>query len=176
MSFLFRASKVVSLCRYYSSSSEHSSKNKALLDLLREMPKNTTEHIVRMQTQRQIKKVAKSKYPPSTVTLQVLGSGAKGAPTSLYIFTDQSWYIPYYSKLLIPYHVLIIVSSFLFNCGEGTQRLAYEHKLKLAKIENMFFTHTSWKNVGGLPGVALTLQDSGCSNISLHGPPRLVNV
>ena len=72
------------------------------------------------------------------------------------------------------YLILIHIPSFLFNCGEGTQRLAAEHKFKLAKVENMFFTHTSWKNVGGLPGVVLTLQDSGCANISLHGPPRLV--
>lgn len=30
------------------------------------------------------------KYVPGTLTLQVLGSGAPGAPASVYLFTDQS--------------------------------------------------------------------------------------
>ena len=40
----------------------------------------------------------------------------------------------------------------------------------------MFFTHTSWNNVGGLPGISLTVQDVGVPNITLHGPPGLVNI
>ncbi|XP_069692325.1 ribonuclease Z, mitochondrial isoform X2 [Periplaneta americana] len=91
-----------------------------------------------------------SLIPAGTVSLQVLGSGAKGAPRSLYVFTDQSRY--------------------LFNCGEGTQRLAHEHKMKLSKLEHIFITHPSWENIGGLPGVALTIQDVGVPEITLHGP------
>lgn len=48
-------------------------------------------HVARLQSERQAKKVTKVKYPPGTVTLQVLGSGVRGAPKSLYMFTDQSW-------------------------------------------------------------------------------------
>lgn len=31
-----------------------------------------------------------SRYPPGTINLQVLGSGALGAPRALYLFTDQT--------------------------------------------------------------------------------------
>lgn len=65
-------------------------------------------------------------------------------------------------------------SSYLFNCGEGSQRLAHEHRFKLSKVEHIFFTHTSWGNVGGLPGISLTIQDVGVPNITLHGAPGLV--
>lgn len=63
---------------------------------------------------------------------------------------------------------------YMFNCGEGTQRLAYEHKIKLAKLEHLFFTKSSWKNLGGLPGLCLTLRDAGVSNVTLHGPAQIV--
>ena len=68
----------------------------------------------------------------------------------------------------------IIYFSYLFNAGEGSQRLAHEHKFKLAKVEHIFFTKTSWDNVGGLPGISLTIQDVGVPHITLHGPPGLV--
>lgn len=61
----------------------------------------------------------------------------------------------------------------MFNCGEGTQRLAHEHKTKLARLEHIFLTRTSWSQVGGLPGLTLTVQDSGVPHLSLHGPPGL---
>lgn len=62
----------------------------------------------------------------------------------------------------------------MFNCGEGTQRLAHEHKTKLARLEHIFITHTTWNRIGGLPGLCLTVQDSGVPNLTLHGPPGLV--
>lgn len=94
------------------------------------------------------------KYSPGTVSLQVLGTGAPGAPRSLYLFTDQSRY--------------------LFNVGEGTQRLAHEHKMKLSKLEHIFITRPTWENMGGLPGVSLTIQDVGVPEITLHGPAGTV--
>lgn len=68
-----------------------------------------------------------------------------------------------------------MLHRYLFNCGEGTQRLAHEHKMKLSKLEHVFITHSSWKNFGGLPGMCLTLQDSGVSEVVLHGPPQVVS-
>lgn len=65
---------------------------------------------------------------------------------------------------------------YLFNCGEGTQRLAHEHKMKLSKLEHVFITHSNWLNIGGLPGLALTVQDVGVPNIELHGPQGIVSV
>ncbi|KAL1472917.1 hypothetical protein MTO96_022692 [Rhipicephalus appendiculatus] len=62
---------------------------------------------------------------------------------------------------------------YLFNCGEGTQRLATEHKMKLSKLEHLFFTHNKWKNIGGLPGLALTVQDIGVPEFFIHGPANM---
>lgn len=64
----------------------------------------------------------------------------------------------------------------MFNCGEGTQRLAHEHKMKLSRIEHIFVTQPVWKNIGGLPGIALTIQDVGVPEITLHGPKGLVSI
>lgn len=119
---------------------------------LNTMPK-VPKHIPEAQKQRRLIKEKFSKYVPGRITLQVLGSGAKGAPRSLYVFSDQSRY--------------------LFNCGEGTQRLAHEHKMKLSKLEHIFVTQSTWNNIGGLPGTALTIQDVGVPQITLHGPDGL---
>ncbi|XP_022232324.2 ribonuclease Z, mitochondrial [Drosophila obscura] len=94
-----------------------------------------------------------SSVVPGTVSLQVLGAGANGSPTAVYLFTDQSRY--------------------LFNCGEGTQRLAHEYKTRLSRLEQIFVTRNTWAAVGGLPGLALTIQDAGVRNVGLHGPSHL---
>lgn len=109
-----------------------------------------------LSTLRQKLKEKNIKYISSSVTLQVLGSGAPGAPKSLYMFSDHSRY--------------------LFNCGEGTQRLAIEHKMRLSKLEHIFITYPSWENLGGLPGLTLTLQDVGVPGVVLHGPDCLVSL
>lgn len=141
-------------CSYHFRKARFFSSN-TLHDLLLKMPRDTT-HTQILQTQRVKIKEKSMKYSPGTVNLQVLGSGAGGAPTALYLFTDQSRY--------------------LFNCGEGAQRLAHEHKIKLSKLEHIFVTYPSWKNIGGLPGVALTLQDVGVPVITLHGPSVIDNI
>ncbi|XP_068631532.1 ribonuclease Z, mitochondrial isoform X2 [Battus philenor] len=120
---------------------------------LADMPKANTLRIVEAQRQRQLIAKKDQNYGPSTVYLQVLGSGAKGVPNTLYLCTDQKRY--------------------LFNCGESTQRLAHEHKVKLTKLDHIFITSKTWKNIGGLPGLSLTLQDVGVPNITLHGPVGL---
>lgn len=120
--------------------------------LLLNMPRDNTQTQI-LKKQRVKIKEKSSKYSPGIVNLQILGSGAKGAPTALYLFTDQSRY--------------------LFNCGEGSQRLAHEHKIKLSRLEHIFVTYGSWKNIGGLPGVALTLQDVGVPQLVLHGPENI---
>ncbi|XP_013143263.1 PREDICTED: ribonuclease Z, mitochondrial isoform X2 [Papilio polytes] len=128
-------------------------KTQRLLEFLADMPKPNTSRIMDAQRQRQqISKKAQN-YVPSTIYLQVVGSGARGVPNTLYLFTDQKRY--------------------LFNCGESTQRLAHEHKVKLTRLDHIFITNKTWKNIGGLPGLSLTLQDVGVPNITLHGPQGL---
>ncbi|XP_015188862.1 PREDICTED: ribonuclease Z, mitochondrial isoform X2 [Polistes dominula] len=75
---------------------------------------------------------------PAEVRLQVLGSGSRAGSTCLVLISDRKRY--------------------MFNCGEGTQRLTSEHKTKLSKIEHIFITSGIWKNLGGLPGVILSIQ------------------
>uniref|UniRef100_A0A6B2EER2 Zinc phosphodiesterase ELAC protein 2 n=1 Tax=Phlebotomus kandelakii TaxID=1109342 RepID=A0A6B2EER2_9DIPT len=119
------------------------------------MPRDV-KHIHEAQKHRIRIREKGAKYIPGTVTLQVLGTGAPGSPACVYIFTDQSRY--------------------LFNCGEGTQRLAHEHKTKLARLEHIFMTQTTWRHIGGLPGLSLTIQDSGVPEVTLHGPPGLEEI
>ncbi|XP_035910676.1 ribonuclease Z, mitochondrial [Anopheles stephensi] len=128
------------------------SSHKKLHNVLSKMPLDP-KHIAEAQKQRLKLKQKVSKVSPGIVNLQVLGCGAPGAPASVYLFTDQTRY--------------------LFNCGEGTQRLAYEHKTKLSCLENIFMTRTNWERIGGLPGICLTMQDVGVPAVSLHGPPGL---
>ncbi|CAG7701988.1 unnamed protein product [Allacma fusca] len=104
---------------------------------------------------REVSRRPKSKKSsnPGMIYLEVLGTGAYGSPASLYIFADEMRYI--------------------FNCGEGSQRLANEHKLKLGRLENVFVTSKQWDKIGGLPGMALTIQGIGVPVLTLHGPPGL---
>lgn len=43
-------------------------------------------------------------------------------------------------------------------------------------MEHIFITQRSWTTIGGLPGLSLTVQDAGVSNITLHGPKKLDDV
>ncbi|XP_034045567.1 zinc phosphodiesterase ELAC protein 2 isoform X2 [Thalassophryne amazonica] len=90
---------------------------------------------------------------PSNVYVQVVGAGSRDAPPSLYVFSN--------------------LNKYLFNCGEGTQRLMQEHKLKVSLLDNIFITRLSWENVGGLSGMLLTLKDIGILDCVLSGPPHL---
>lgn len=52
---------------------------------------------------------------------------------------------------------------FIFNAGEGTQRIFMEHKIKLTKVENVFVTHLSTDTLGGIPGEqALSFRSPCC--------------
>ncbi|XP_014857955.1 PREDICTED: zinc phosphodiesterase ELAC protein 2 [Poecilia mexicana] len=94
-------------------------------------------------------------HGPSNVYVQVVGAGSRDSNASLYVFSEYNRY--------------------LFNCGEGTQRLMQEHKLKAARLDNIFLTRLSWENVGGLSGMILTLKETGVPECVLSGPPQLKN-
>jgi ribonuclease BN (tRNA processing enzyme) len=65
--------------------------------------------------------------------------------------------------------------SYLFNCGEGTQRFCIEHKVRLARVDHIFVTQLSWDYIGGIPGGLLSLYEMGLKNINLFGPKGLKN-
>ncbi|MEJ1273087.1 elaC ribonuclease Z 2 [Cricetulus griseus] len=90
---------------------------------------------------------------PSTVYLQVVAAGGRDTGAALYVFSE--------------------FNRYLFNCGEGVQRLMQEHKLKVARLDNIFLTRMHWSNVGGLCGMILTLKETGLPKCVLSGPPQL---
>ena len=63
-------------------------------------------------------------------------------------------------------------NRYLFEVGEGTQRLAVEHKVRIGKINGIFLTSFQPHSVGGLPGMLLTLDDAGIGNIKVYGPSK----
>ena len=78
-----------------------------LNNILKEMPKDKS-HITILRKERINKSNIQGDASASFVQLCVLGNASKGNPRALFVSTD---------------HI-----NYLFNCGEGTQRLALEHK------------------------------------------------
>jgi ribonuclease Z len=62
--------------------------------------------------------------------------------------------------------------SYLFNVGEGTQRLCEEYRIKLPKLGHVFFSRCDWRAMGGFPGMMLTMSDVGGEQLGIHGPPN----
>uniref|UniRef100_A0AAY5E9R0 Zinc phosphodiesterase ELAC protein 2 n=1 Tax=Electrophorus electricus TaxID=8005 RepID=A0AAY5E9R0_ELEEL len=114
-------------------------------------PKDTLRH-VRMREHRR----PGEQRGPSTAYVQVVGAGSRDNGASLYVFSEYNRY--------------------LFNCGEGTQRVMQEYKLKAARLDKIFLTRMSWATVGGLSGMILTLKDIGVPECVLFGPPQLVRM
>lgn len=57
---------------------------------------------------------------------------------------------------------------FFGKVTEGCQRSVTEKKLKLSKLKNIFLTgKLDWANVGGLPGMVLTIADQGKEQLSI---------
>jgi len=126
--------------------------NNRLHDLLSNMPKEEG-HLKDIRKGRMEKRTKRFLTQPSNICWQVLGSGSYGGPTSLILHTDHRRY--------------------LFNCGEGTQRLCNQLSLSkaLAQMEHVFITSKSWRHLGGLPGICLSVRAAGAPDITIHGPP-----
>ncbi|KAK9472956.1 beta-lactamase-like protein [Dipodascopsis tothii] len=60
---------------------------------------------------------------------------------------------------------------FFGRCTEGTQRVLTERRVRLQKMDNIFLTGaTSWADqMGGLPGLMLTLADRGKKDLNIWG-------
>ncbi|GFO04211.1 ribonuclease z, mitochondrial, partial [Plakobranchus ocellatus] len=123
--------------------------------------------------------------PPSTINIVVIGTGGPGTSHSLLVTTE--------------------FSRYMFNCGEGTQRLAAMGKglrssalAKLSGLQNIFITHKSWENTGGLLGLSMRLEgqlnpesriflskeaqpqkplsEKSPPSITIHGPPGVEKI
>jgi len=95
---------------------------------------------------------------PDQIHWQVVGAGAPGSTTSLLLYTN--------------------TQSYWFNCGEGSQRVMSQQKTKgvMAGTEHIFITNNTWRNMGGLPGLCLTVRAFGCRGIVIHGPPGVMDI
>ncbi|ETK78537.1 hypothetical protein F441_15733 [Phytophthora nicotianae CJ01A1] len=99
-----------------------------------------------------------------SVTAGVVGTGFDGTEPSL-LFSVQRHGL--YSD------DVKVLKRYLFNCGEGTQRLAGENGLKLSSLDAMYFTRFDAKSVSGVPGMIFALGSCGTATLKLHGPVGL---
>ena len=53
-----------------------------------------------------------------------------------------------------------------------TQRLCAEYTAErtLSNLEHIFITRKSWENLGGLPGMYLSIRAAGSPDVTVHGP------
>lgn len=56
----------------------------------------------------------------------------------------------------------------LFNCGESVQRICFANSVKITKLEHIMLTQAKWKNIGGVLGISLTLQNMGIPGLTVH--------
>ncbi|CAH8616530.1 unnamed protein product [Schistosoma intercalatum] len=80
--------------------------------------------------------------PPHSISLTVVGNGRAGSSKSMLIDTG--------------------VCRYLVNCGESTQRVLAEYRMKTSRIQHVFLTR-----------VALTAKAAGVKKLTIHGPTEL---
>ncbi len=66
-------------------------------------------------------------------------------------------------------------STWLFDCGEGTQHQFMRSALRVSQLERIFITHLHGDHVYGLPGLLATrsLQQGMATPVTVYGPPGL---
>ncbi|KAI8796798.1 ribonuclease Z, mitochondrial [Biomphalaria glabrata] len=93
---------------------------------------------------------------PTKINLVVVGTGGPGTSRSLLLTTEYTRY--------------------MFNCGEGSRRLISISRslrqaayAKVSGIENIFITYKNWENIGGLLGMAMTLENQKNTELRAYG-------
>ncbi|ETW01213.1 hypothetical protein H310_06802 [Aphanomyces invadans] len=95
------------------------------------------------------------------VSLDVVGTGSDGTESSV-VFSIKKHGV--YSD------DETVVKRYMFNCGEGTQRLCNENGLKLGSLTSMFLTRLDPLTCSGIPGMILALGGCGTPDLSIAGP------
>lgn len=64
---------------------------------------------------------------------------------------------------------------YLFNTGEGLQRLNTEFKAKINRVDNIFITAIHPDTLAALPGVMLSMMEANtpATTKTIHGPPGI---
>eukprot|EP00166_Cyanidium_caldarium_P000909 ctg_1381.g423 len=61
----------------------------------------------------------------------------------------------------------------LFQCGEGTQRLLHEYRVRTGRIRDVLLLHLDAEACGGMLGLLLTLSDAEHGGVRVIGPRGL---
>jgi len=95
---------------------------------------------------------------PTQIYFQVVGQGTEHGSRSLFLYTD--------------------TFRFMFNCGEGTQRLCAEYctKYSVSELSRILVTNKNWDNMGGLTGMYLTIRSAGAPEVTIHGPKGTIDL
>lgn len=103
-------------------------------------------------------------------SFHLIGSGACGDPSSFYLQARNARYVQKRNnenaKLRLQIH---LDCRYIFNCGEGVARLAQANDIRLTTVENVFFTQTKWRQIGGLGSLLKLIWEQKKSQIMLHG-------
>lgn len=67
-----------------------SSISKEINQILKQMSKLPGHDAILRREQSKLKRKAQKQHPPGKISIQVLGTGARGGPASIYLFTDQT--------------------------------------------------------------------------------------
>ena len=86
--------------------------------------------------------------------LQVLSAGSSDLPPALLLFCERE-----------------APCNYLINCPEGMQKFSTEHRLRVpAKLKRVLMTRMTWEQMGGLPGMLLTMDGVGQGGtLQVHG-------
>ncbi|TMW68423.1 hypothetical protein Poli38472_005891 [Pythium oligandrum] len=67
----------------------------------------------------------------------------------------------------------VLLKRYLFNCGEGTQRLCGENGIKLNSLDAIYLTRLDIQSSSGIPGLIFALGGLGAARLRIHGPTGL---
>lgn len=65
---------------------------------------------------------------------------------------------------------------YLFECGDGTQRLCTEYSIKLGRLRSICLTSLAAPSIGGLFGLLLTIADAGKQELTITAPTGIRNL
>ncbi|OQR90323.1 zinc phosphodiesterase [Thraustotheca clavata] len=96
-----------------------------------------------------------------SISVSVVGTGCDGTGNSV---------IFHVTKHGVYSNDESVVRRFMFNCGEGNQRLCGENGIKLGSLNSIFLTRLDPMSATGIPGTILALGTCGAPTLNVVGP------
>ncbi|CAN8065667.1 unnamed protein product [Agarophyton chilense] len=88
--------------------------------------------------------------------VEVIGAGIEDTPSCVQLFFEDSRY--------------------LFECGDGSQRLFAEYGVKFGRLKGIYLTSVTAPSVGGLFGFILTVADAGKRQLDITAPQGILGL